>query len=49
MAELRRRKILKFSDYLEVVECENYDRTADKPWTRLTPRDKATIRKELNE
>ena len=49
VAELRRRKILKFSDYLEVVECENYDRTADKPWTRLTPRDKATIRKELNE
>lgn len=24
-------------------------RRADKPWTRLTPRDKAAIRKELNE
>jgi len=22
---------------------------ADKPWTRLTPKDKASIRKELNE
>ena len=33
----------------QVVECETYDRTADKPWTRLTPRDKASIRKELNE
>ena len=31
------------------MECETYDRTADKPWTRLTPRDKASIRKELNE
>jgi len=49
VSELRRRKILKFSDYHEVVECESYDRTADKPWTRLTPRDKASIRKELNE
>lgn len=38
-----------FADYAEVVECEEYDRKADKPWTRLRPEDKAAIRKELNE
>ena len=38
-----------FADYAEVVECEEYDRRADKPWTRLRPEDKAAIRKELNE
>ncbi|CAH8643756.1 unnamed protein product [Heterobilharzia americana] len=30
-------------------EADAYDRRADKPWTRLTLRDKADIRKELNE
>ena len=38
-----------FADYAEVVECEEYDRRADKPWTRLRPEDKAAIRKELND
>ena len=38
--ELKERKIIKFSDYIEVSEAEMYDRKADKPWTRLTPRDK---------
>ena len=38
-----------FADYAEVIECEDYDRRADKPWTRLRPEDKAAIRKELNE
>jgi len=38
--ELKERKIIKFSDYVEVTDCEEYDRKADKPWTRLTPRDK---------
>lgn len=38
-----------FADYAEVIECEEYDRKADKPWTRLRPEDKAAIRKELNE
>ena len=33
----------------KVLDCEDYDRTADKPWTRLTPRDKAIIRRELND
>ncbi|ESO07008.1 hypothetical protein HELRODRAFT_76965, partial [Helobdella robusta] len=47
--ELKERKIIKFNDYVEVTEAELYDRKADKPWTRLTPRDKAAIRKELNE
>jgi len=49
VAELRKRKILKFSEFIDVVNCEQYDRSADKPWTRLTPRDKASIRKELND
>ncbi|XP_037324936.2 phosphatase and actin regulator 1 isoform X2 [Pungitius pungitius] len=48
--ELREAKILiRFSDYVEVAEAQDYDRRADKPWTRLTAADKAAIRKELNE
>ncbi|CAH8870639.1 unnamed protein product [Trichobilharzia szidati] len=47
--ELRRRKIIRFNDYVEVSEADAYDRRTDKPWTRLTLRDKADIRKELNE
>lgn len=47
--ELRERKIIRFCDYIEVTPVENYDRRADKPWTRLTPQDKAMIRKELND
>lgn len=42
--ELRARRILKFSDYIEVTDAEAYDRKTDKPWTRLTPRDKVTPR-----
>lgn len=40
MDELKERKIIKFSDYVEVTDAHEYDRRADKPWTRLTPRDK---------
>lgn len=47
--ELKERKIIRFNDYIEVTEAQEYDRRADKPWTRLTPRDKAVIRKELND
>ncbi|XP_052088342.1 phosphatase and actin regulator 1-like isoform X3 [Mytilus californianus] len=47
--ELKERKIIQFSDYVEWTEAHEYDRRADKPWTRLTPKDKAAIRKELNE
>lgn len=47
--ELKSRKIIKFNDYIEVTPCSEYDRRADKPWTRLTPKDKASIRKELND
>ena len=32
-----------------MTQAHEYDRRADKPWTRLTPRDKAAIRKELND
>lgn len=44
-----RLQIIKFNDYIEVTPCHEYDRRADKPWTRLTPKDKASIRKELND
>lgn len=47
--ELRERKIIRFNDYVEVTQANDYDRRADKPWMRLTPKDKAAIRKELNE
>nr|XP_045610709.1 uncharacterized protein LOC123765891 isoform X4 [Procambarus clarkii] len=49
LEELRERKIIRFNDYIEVTQAHEYDRRADKPWTRLTPRDKAAIRKELND
>ncbi|XP_061776249.1 phosphatase and actin regulator 1-like isoform X1 [Nerophis ophidion] len=48
--QLRQAKILiRFSDYVEVSDAQDYDRRADKPWTRLTAADKAAIRKELND
>eukprot|EP00800_Vazella_pourtalesii_P000089 TRINITY_DN100_c0_g1_i4.p1 TRINITY_DN100_c0_g1~~TRINITY_DN100_c0_g1_i4.p1 ORF type:complete len:364 (-),score=92.21 TRINITY_DN100_c0_g1_i4:588-1679(-) len=48
--ELRDKRILiSFADYAEVAEALDYDRQADKPWTRLTAEDKAKIRWELNE
>ena len=41
--ELRQAKILiAFSDYVEVSDAQDYDRRADKPWTRLTAADKAS-------
>lgn len=41
MDELRDRKILiRFSDYVEVAKAQDYDRRADKPWTRLSAADK---------
>nr|XP_033810768.1 phosphatase and actin regulator 4 isoform X2 [Geotrypetes seraphini]XP_033810769.1 phosphatase and actin regulator 4 isoform X2 [Geotrypetes seraphini]XP_033810770.1 phosphatase and actin regulator 4 isoform X2 [Geotrypetes seraphini]XP_033810771.1 phosphatase and actin regulator 4 isoform X2 [Geotrypetes seraphini] len=49
VAELLERKILRFNEYVEATEAHDYDRRADKPWTKLTPADKAAIRKELNE
>ncbi|XP_017331835.1 phosphatase and actin regulator 4B isoform X5 [Ictalurus punctatus] len=49
VAELQARKILRFHEYVEVTHAQDYDRRADKPWTKLTPADKAAIRKELNE
>ena len=41
--------IRSFADYAEVVDAEEYDRRAPKPWTMLQPEDKAAIRKELND
>lgn len=43
--ELRERKILiRFSDYVEVAKAQDYDRRADKPWTRLSAADKVAKR-----
>lgn len=43
--ELRDRKILiRFSDYVEVAKAQDYDRRADKPWTRLSAADKVPSR-----
>merc|ERR1712079_977940 len=47
--ELKSRKIIKFNDYIEVTPCLEYDRRSDKPSEQLTPKDKASIRKELND
>jgi len=47
--ELKEQQIIKFNEYVEVEDAEQYDRRADKPWLRLTPVDKALIRKELND
>lgn len=44
MAELQARKILRFHEYVETTEAEDYDRRADKPWTKLTPADKVRPR-----
>ncbi|XP_015277484.1 PREDICTED: phosphatase and actin regulator 2 isoform X3 [Gekko japonicus] len=49
VAELQARRILRFNEYVGVMDSPDYDRRADKPWARLTPADKAAIRKELNE
>lgn len=40
--------LITFINRKKVTEVEDYDRRADKPWTRLTPKDKAAIRNELN-
>ncbi|XP_013800149.2 phosphatase and actin regulator 4 isoform X1 [Apteryx mantelli] len=40
VAELQARKILRFNEYVEVTDAQDYDRRADKPWTKLTPADK---------
>ncbi|XP_054653815.1 phosphatase and actin regulator 2 isoform X5 [Dunckerocampus dactyliophorus] len=40
VAELIARRILRFNEYVEVTDAKDYDRRADKPWTRLTPADK---------
>ena len=47
--ELRQRRIMRFNDFVEVSEAQDYDRRADKPWTRLTTKEKAAIRRELND
>lgn len=46
--ELRERKIIKFHEYVEVTDASEYDRRADKPWTRLTPKDKVNFQADIN-
>lgn len=47
--ELRDRKILiRFSDYVEVAKAQDYDRRADKPWTRLSAADKVAKENHLS-
>lgn len=48
VAELRARKILRFHEYVECTHAEDYDRRADKPWTKLTPADKVTQTHSVN-
>ncbi|XP_061824693.1 phosphatase and actin regulator 2 isoform X4 [Nerophis lumbriciformis] len=43
VAELIARRILRFNEYVEVTDAKDYDRRADKPWTRLTPADKIQL------
>uniref|UniRef100_A0A3Q1FS72 Phosphatase and actin regulator 4 n=1 Tax=Acanthochromis polyacanthus TaxID=80966 RepID=A0A3Q1FS72_9TELE len=43
VAELQARKILRFHEYVECTHAHDYDRRADKPWTKLTPADKVRI------
>lgn len=45
IGELKERQIIKFSDYVEVTEAEEYDRKGEKPWLMLTPEDK--VRPEI--
>lgn len=49
VSELKQRRIMRFNDFVEVSEAQDYDRRTDKPWTRLNPTDRAAIRKELND
>lgn len=49
VSELKQRRIMRFNEFVEVSEAQDYDRRADKPWTRLTAKEKAAIRKELND
>ena len=49
VALLKKKKIIKFEEYVDVYEVQYIDRKAEKPWTKLTQQDKAMIRKELNE
>merc|ERR1711964_103889 len=50
--ELKEKKILKFDAYVDVADTYSvteYDRSCDRPWTRLTTQDKISIKRELNE
>ncbi|KAI9583560.1 hypothetical protein GQX74_005308 [Glossina fuscipes] len=46
--KLKKKKIVRFNDYVKVSQAHDYDRRVDKPWTKLTLEEKAAICKELN-
>jgi len=43
VGELKERRIIKFNDYIEVTDVQEYDRKGDKPWMRLTQKDKVCV------
>lgn len=50
--ELRKKGVLKFHEFVDVYDAaaaDDYDRKAEKPWTKLTNADKIAIKRELNE
>lgn len=50
--DLKEKGVLKFNEYVDVYDvhaADDYDRSADKPWTRLTNADKIAIKRELNQ
>ena len=46
---LKNRKIVKFSDNIEVTTCDEYDRSVYMPSKGLPSKEKASIHKELND
>lgn len=52
LKDLKKKGVLKFHEFVDVYDAANaddYDRKADKPWTKLTNADKIAIKRELNE
>ena len=49
VGELKERRIIKFNDYIEVTDVQEYDRKGDKPWMRLTQQDKVGVVRGVGE
>jgi len=46
---LKNRKIVKFSDNIEIKTCDEYDRSVNMPSIGLTRKEKSSMYKELND